>query len=365
MLPIQNKINSFNIYPTLSFRGDNTQPQKDKDYYTYKMQLTQKSVKKYTAITTIGSMIVGGITSFGAYMLLAKATKKPFNNGFVKYLTSVGSGVVTAMMTALACRPLLTNEKKLNPISEEEQVKKEEQICQLVDNISEQKGVRVNGIHFHDYRKNANSNYVASFDYQTGYLILNSKLKDTDLSIKEIAPILVHELTHTQQFANISRSEDGLYDFNKYCLEMNVQEMNKDKLNRILNANDEELEKMAEENIHSESDYILVNRDIDKKCETNFLKAVQMYVKNPDIPSHDLPLAIYKDYYDKVNEDKPPLTPEEKAKITSYLDYINKNKNVKGKVGKSMSATLCYVNNPIEIEANKAQDEYIKTGKIT
>lgn len=307
--------------------------------------------------------------SFLSVHFASKYIEKHKPNLKYKGIVGVGIAFTCALIVGVLAQNMIISKKKLRPISLEEQIQKEKQVKKIVTDLARQKDVKLNGVIFHDFNKNGNDNFtMAGFDQQTGYLILNTKFKDTNLDIKEVTPLVVHELTHAKQFENITKTQDGLIRINKILLRSEIKAKKQDEINKILNTDEKDLPALAKINIHkTDGTYTLTNEEIDEKCEIEKLKAIKMYLKNPETPANQLPMMINEDYYKMATKGKPPLTEEEKKKVENYLTYMESDKFInahKGKIGKSIKTTNAYFDNPIEKEAYTAQFNYKKTGKI-
>lgn len=365
-----NPINN-NNYKTknVNFSGDSQNKPRGKNYYTYVSDKHNPATTPIWATVATYLLPIFG-TSFLSVHFASKYIEKNKPNLKNKGLAIMGISLVTATIAAVLAQNLIINKKKLKPISKEEQIEKEKQIQKVVADLAKQKDVKLNGVMFYDFQKNGNDTITnAGFDQQTGYLILNSKFKDTNLEIKEVTPLIVHELTHAKQFENIAKTQDGLIRINKILLRSELKLKKQNEIDKILATDEKDLPALAKINIHkTDGTYTLTNEELDEKCEIKKLKAIKMYLKNPDTPPNELPMMVNEDYYKTAIKGKPPLTEEESKKVESYLSYMESDKFIdahKGKIGKSLKTTTAYFDNPIEKEAYTAQFEYIKTGKVT
>lgn len=361
-----NKINNICYAKKLSFQGkESSSKEKDKVYYTYYTG-NDPTLKKELMIAggAFGGLSV--LFSYGFSKIFEKfAKKKP-----AKWI-SILEGCVLALATVgIALNMVIKSRtKNLKPISKEEQIQKEQKIKAMVEDLAKQKGVELNGFCFYDYRQTDRQTLtLGHFDISTGYLVLNSKFRDTDLDIKESIPLIIHELTHAKQFENIARAKDGLYDYNRISVITGAKSLKDDEKKELLNARDEDIPALAKRNLHNPKEFFLLNEELDLKNEINELKAMKMYLNNPNVSKYDLPMTVSEEYYNRITRDKGPLSPEETKKVKSYLEYMEKNISInakEGEIGKSIETTKKYFSDPMEIEAYKAQNEYIKTGKIT
>lgn len=363
-----NKINSTCNANNLSFKGKKSESSNEKNYYTY--ETTRSPFLIIEGITIDGIIgISAGLSilfSYGFSKLMTKMLKKALPKW-----SYVLPGIALAFATVGASLSILSNKriKHLKPISKEEQTEKEQKIKKIVEDLAKQKDVKINGIYFYDFIRTKGDTFaLAGFDPSIGCLIINSKFKDTDLDIDEVIPLILHELVHAKQYETIARAEDGLYDLNRITIITETKKLKDDEKKELLNANDEDLTAIAQKRIHNLKDFILLNEEIDLKDEINLLKGIKIYLNNPDVSKYDLPMALNENYYKNAIKEKGPLTPEETEKVKSYLEYMEKSISVKvkkGEIGKSEETTENYYNDPMEIEAYKVQNEYVKTGKIT
>lgn len=357
-----NKINNSCHAKKFSFSGNKSEPSsKDKDYYTYNNGVITSNDEIIAAGAFVG---LSALFSGGFSKIFEKLTKKKPSRWI-----SIFEGAAIAFLTVYAALNLVVKRRttQLTPISEEEQIEKEKKVRALVEDLAKQKGVQLNGFCFYDYRKTGKDTFtLGGFDPSTGYMILTSKFKDTDLDTKEAIPLIVHELTHAQQFANIARLKDGLYDLSRIEVITEVKKLKDDEKKEILSANDEGLLALANKRIHDPKDFVLVNEELDLKNEINMIKAMKTYLNNPNVSKYDLPMIFNEDYYERINEGKGPLSPEEIKKVKSYLNYREKSISInakEGELGKSIETTVNYYNDPMEKEAYKAQYDYMKTVK--
>lgn len=344
---------------------------KDGSYYTYYKDKDKDNYMKDVNKLVYGSWAgIIGLTLLGLFAydkLLSKKLYESIKNKKLAFLATMGIcstiGAASTIVTGLIKRSILTNKTKLHPISKEEQEKKEIEIKKFITDVAKEKDVTVKSIKFYDYRSmDLLKSAIASFDGLTGDLTLNSKFKDTDLSIEEAKPFIVHELEHAKQFEKIFRTKDGIYDLNlgwvKKADKMTGLLFKRD----LLKAKYEDIPALmkADMNKHPEN-YYLIEPEKELQENIRMYKAVKMYNGNQNISKYDLPLIVDEDYYNQVVKNKPPATLEEAASAKIYLDYLLSDKGAKANVQTNF---LAYANDPMEQEAYQAQFDYIKTGKI-
>lgn len=360
-----NKINNICYAKKLSFQGkESSSKDKDKAYYTY--YTGDPTLKKELMISGFAFGSLSVLFSLGFSKVFEKFTKKKP----AKWISILEGCALAFGTVGIALNMIIKSRtKNLKPISKEEQIQKEQEIKAMVGDLAKQKEVELNGFCFYDYRQTDRQTFtLGHFDISSGYLVLNSKFRDTDLDIKEAIPLIIHELTHAKQFENIARAKDGIYDYNRISVITGAKSLKADEKKELLNASDEDIPVLANRNIHNPKEFFLLNEELDLKNEINELKAMKMYLNNPDVSKYDLPMTVNEEYYNRITKDKGPLSPEEAQKVKGYLEYMEKTISIaakKGEIGKSAETTKAYFDNPIEIEAYKAQNEYIKTGKIT
>lgn len=363
-------INNFNYQAqNVKFSGSPDKTVRGKDYYTYRADKMNPATTSPFALATAYLGISFG-SSFLAVHFTTKIVNKKFPKLKNKWLISLGSATVLATAASILTQKMLIKQKKLKPISQEKQLEKENEIKKTVTELANKKGVKLNGCIFYDFNKNGGDNIThAAFDMQTGYLMINTKFKDTNLDEKEVTPFIIHELTHAKQFENIAKSENGLTRLNKIIMRSEIKSKTPQEINQILNTNEKDIPALADKNIHkTDGTYSMTNEELDKKCEIKKLQAIKMYLNNPNVPSESLPVMIDEDYYASAIKGKTPLTAEEQKKVEKYLTYMESDKYInakEGKIGKSIKSTAAYFDNPIEKEAYNAQFAYIKSGKIT
>ncbi|MEI8128069.1 MAG: hypothetical protein WCG95_00500 [bacterium] len=345
-----------NIKNTI-FCGNRQNEVKNKHYYEYsikKIDITSdESGYKLLGISLLGSAIIFAGMIILHKKVVAKQINKVFTKKTPKAITNMAYwGISTAtsfMLPIFILEKALTTKKKLKPISEAEQIKKEQQIKNTVSDLSKQKNVIIKGIIFENFSKdNLESSPLAAFDAKTGYLVLHSKFKDTNLSVNELKPIVLHELTHAKQYEIMARSKDGIYKINRALVSSGANSLDEKNKEKLLNAEDSQLAIDIEN-----------KTTINKEKQINGLKAIKIYLKNPNISERDLPLLIDENYYKKIIENKPPLNKEEEEKANNYLSYIEKQGKIYSKVKQEE-----YLKNLMEKEAFNAQYTYIKTGQI-
>lgn len=347
--------------PVKASFGNASSPLHDKNYYTYRDSYDFSNKKNLALIT--GSFIgIAALSAFG----ISKAFKSVLNHTVSKKFAIIEGALISFIATGIGLNML--TKKRLKPISEEEQAIKEQKIKELVNDIAEKKDVKINGFCFYDYSKNTKcKNWLAHFDIQTGYVVLNSKFKDSNLNIDMVKPWIVHELTHVKQFENIARSKDGIYELNKIEALNDIKMMDEKTKQQILNTPDEKMVELAKDNIKNKpQDFTIVNEQLDIQNEAKNLKAIKMCLNNPNISKFDLPLMFDEKYYSELAQ-KGSLSAEEEQRVKTYFDYMSKNSYAKAKgktIGESVSATINYKNDPMEKEAYAAQYKYVKTGEI-
>lgn len=341
--------------------GNNPVSSHPKNYYKYVGCDMNENKKLIIASVSLGALTAA--FSAGLSKLLKNILEKEISKKFAIFY-----GILLALIPVAIGLEMSTNKKKLKPISKEEQIIKEKQIKDLIHDIAKKKNVEINGICIYDYSKNERSqNWLATYDTQTGYITITSKFKDTDLNLDEAKPLIVHELTHAKQHENIARSKDGIYNLNKISILNNIKTMDEETKKQILNTPDEKMLELAKNNIKNKpEDFTIVNKQLDAENEAKKLKAIKMYLTNPNISKYNLPLMFDEKYYSKLSK-KGPISELEEQKVKTYLDYMSKDSYAKSKdktIGKSITATINYINDPSEKEAYEAQNKYIKTGKI-
>lgn len=358
-------INTSNCPVQTSFKAGNTEPEKSKDYYKYRTKTVFDTTPKIIA----GCYAVGALTAGISYGL-SQMSKKFFNGKIQTWLI-----VIASFFAALKIERFfedLYSVKRLKSLSEEEKVKRGQDIENFIADISKQKGIAINGIHYFEPGSKTALKYAdAAFDFQTGGLMLDSRFKDTNLDLGFIKPIILHELIHTRQLRDIARLKDGLYDLNRVFVISAAKSFSEDFKQKITNMDEKDVYQYVKDDMKEyPQEYFITDDDKVIKTTANQLIAVKRYLKNPDISKYDLPLMFDEDYYKKVVEGKPPLTPEEEKRAQSYIEYKEKNVgqpsiDTNPNPAQMKQAMINYANNPMEIEAYAVENEYKKTGKIT
>ncbi|MEI8129580.1 MAG: hypothetical protein WCG95_08205 [bacterium] len=231
-----------------------------------KINLTSdESGYKLLGISLAGS----AVTLAGMILLHKRVLSKQINKSFTqktpKILTNILYGGVSAAIAILLpifiLEKALTATKKLKPLSEAEQIEKEKQVRKTISDITKQKEVILDGIAFENFSQdNPKSTVLAAFDAKTGYLILHSKFKDTNLGIDELKSVVVHELAHAKQYENMARIKDGIYKINKAFVVGGVNSLSAKNKEELLNTIDFELSKDF-----NEETYCKINKIKDKK----------------------------------------------------------------------------------------------------
>lgn len=330
------------------------------DYYTYTGY--DSNINKKIAGVGLAFVGLSAAFSYGFSKLFTKILNKTPSKKF-----AIFEGVCVSFISSALLLNKIVN-KKLKPISEDEQAIKEQKIKAFAQEVAKKKNTQINGLSFNDFSKSKiNKGSIACYDLQSGYIVVDSRFKDTDLDFNEVKPVVVHELTHAKQFENIIRSKDGIYDLNKIYVINEIKTMDDKKKERILSTPDDKMKDLAKHYMKVEADkYTFVDDKIDTENETNWLKAIKMYLKNPNISKYELPLMIYEPYYKEIAA-KGPISPEDEKKVQIYLNYMKRDafaENLYKNKSTSISANIDYMKDPMEIEAYAATGKYIKTGEI-
>lgn len=331
-----------------------------KDYYTYTGY--DSNINKKMA--GVGLAFVGLSAAF------SYGFSKLFKNVFNKNISKKGAifeGVCLALIPSVLLLNKIIN-KKLKPISEDEQAIKEQKIKAFAQEVAKKKNTQINGLCFYDFSKSkTNKNVIAAYDVQTGYLVFNSRFKDTNLDFNEAKPLIVHELTHAKQYENIARSKDGLYNLNKISVVNDAKIMDEETRKIILNTPYKKMIELAKNNLkHNPDSFTIVDEQKDLVNEAKHLIAIKMYLQNPSVSKYDLPLMFDEKYYSELAE-KGPLTPAEEQKVKSYFSYMKRDGYANAQYKNTSTSILAarnYKNDPMELEAYAAQNKYIKTGQI-
>lgn len=368
--PISNtNYNRPSIKGGVHFGVEKKERPKDKSYYNFyknKYNYSENGNKIVYGQLAASLLLYAGVV-FASHKPLHSALYSKIKNKAARIATSFGVAgglfIASFLAVALVSKSILTTKTKLHPISKEEQEKKEALIKEFVVEAAKRKNATVKNINFYDFRNLKGYESVQGlFDGKIGDLILDSRLKDTDLSIEDAKPLILHELEHAKQFDKIFRTKDGIYDLNLSIVKRGNHLISSKIKNQLLNSPDKDIPAMVRADMAKDPRrYYLINPELEFQQESTAYKAIKMYNQNPNISKYDLPLIIDEEYYKMVTENKPPATEDEAKSARKYLDYLLSDKGIRQNLSTNL---LDYLNNPMEQEAYKVQDDYIKTGKI-
>ena len=163
--------------------------------------------------------------------------------------------------------------------------------------------------------------------------------------------LIQHELEHAYQSELIARSKNGIKKLNYSIIQAStLEELKKDEqfkkgIVKLYN------EAINDDNGKYDGKKIKLGLGVEVDAK-NFIKALYMLISRENVHYNDLPIFIDSEHYQKVIDEKGPLTPEEEKLANVYFDaLVNYTDNIN--LFSALNPSSSYRTNELEKEAYK------------
>lgn len=203
-----------------------------------------------------------------------------------------------------------------------------------------------------------NSNIIgAYYVFGSGDIIFNKKVVNEPYlkQCKQQEKLIQHELEHAHQAELIARSKDGIKKLNYASLSMDtVEELKKDEgfkkgIAKLYN------DAIGDNNGKYDNKKIKLGFGTEFEAK-KFIMALYILMNDEKVSYNDLPVFIDQEHYQKVIDEKGPLTPDEEKLADEYFNaLVNYDSNIN--IFTTFNPNSSYRSNKLEQEA------YIKNKK--
>lgn len=202
-----------------------------------------------------------------------------------------------------------------------------------------------------------NANVVdAYYTFSNGNIIFNKRAINDPYYRKagNQEKLIEHELEHAHQSELIARSKDGIKKLNYSIIQMStIEELKKDEkfkkgIVKLYN------EAINDDNGKYDGKKIKLGLGVEVDAK-NFIIALYMLINRDNVHYNDLPIFIDSEHYQKVIDEKGPLTPEEEKLADIYFDALT---NYTDDVN-----FLSVINRSSSYHTNELEKEAYKTAK--
>lgn len=195
---------------------------------------------------------------------------------------------------------------------------------------------------------------AAFFNPDAGKIVLGNRICGDWFASLNQKYILAHELEHTRQYTLIAGSKDGIKKLNFIQAKTSARQLSEEQKKDIYNAYQE-----IQNGVGKDYKNIKINVDFAEYNLIDYVTAMYKILYEKNTTMDDIPIIINKEFYEKANAQRGPLSEEEEKKAQAYLEANEKYPD-KLSIFDAINPKSDYHQNILEKEAYAVEPWYAK-----
>lgn len=156
---------------------------------------------------------------------------------------------------------------------------------------------------------------AAFFHPDAGKIVLSNRICSDWFAALLQKYTLAHELEHTRQYTLIAGSKDGIKKLNFIQAKTSARQLSEEQKKEIYNAYQEIKNGVGEDYKNTK-----INIDFAEYNIIDYVTAMYKILYEKNTTQDDIPIIINKEFYEKANAQRGPLSEEEEKKAQVYLE---------------------------------------------